>query len=225
VGVRASGSDHFCCTGTLVGKNVVVSAGHCFPCVGNGATNAVVFTGADTSTTGTRYTGTAYQHPEYGQHGSHDLTVIVLDQTVSGVTPRPIAKTDQIDKATFVRAVGFGNSDFASTSGFGVKRMVDVPMASVCCKTSEESTNFGCDMDKEMVCGFVGLGPDSCNGDSGGPVYVLVGSDARDDSAWQVAGATSRATASATRPCGDGGIYTRLDKFLDFIKNVPGAQF
>jgi hypothetical protein len=54
---------------------------------------------------------------------------------------------------------------------------------------------------------------------------VLVGDDARNDSAWAVAGATSRATNLATRPCGDGGIYVRLDKYWDFVKGVPGAQF
>jgi C1A family cysteine protease len=226
VGFRANGSDHFCCTGTLVGKNVVVTAGHCYQCVGTGVNNAVVFVGSDTSTPGTRFTGTAYQHPAYNQGGhKNDLTVIVLDHEVTGITPRPIASTAKIDQATFVRAVGFGNSNYASTSGFGTKRMVDVPVASVCCRTSEESGRFGCDLEREMVAGFVGLGPDSCNGDSGGPVYILVGDDARVDSAWQVAGATSRATSLATRPCGDGGCYARLDKYLDFIHNVPGAQF
>jgi hypothetical protein len=226
VGRRIGGSDQFCCTGTLVGKNVVVTAGHCFFCTAGGATNAVVFIGTDTSTPGTRYTGKAHRHPLYGQGGlHHDLTVIVLDTEVVGVTPRRIATTAEIDGATFVRAVGFGNSDFASTSGFGKKRMVDVPIATPCCCKAGEAGQFGCDPDLELVAGFVGLGPDSCNGDSGGPVYVLVGADARDDAAWAVCGATSRATALATRPCGDGGIYARLDQYLDFIKNLPGAEF
>lgn len=227
VGRRVGGVDEYCCTGMLVGKNVVVTAGHCFFCSGAGADGtAVVFVGNDVSGSGQTYTGKIHRHPGYGQGGlNNDLAVIVLDENVSGVRPCPIADTAEIDQATFVRAAGFGNSDFDSTMGFGVKRLVDVPVASISCNGTNDPANLGCDEGLELVAGFVGLGPDSCNGDSGGPVYVLVGDDARDPEAWAVAGATSRATASATRPCGDGGIYVRLDKYLDFIKNVPGGEF
>lgn len=36
----------------------------------------------------------------------------------------------------------------------------------------------------------------------------------------KLAGLTSRGTGSANRPCGDGGIYTRLDKHMDFVNDV-----
>lgn len=226
VGVRLGTVDKFCCTGTLIGKNVVVTAGHCFFCVAGGAENAVVFFGTDTSQPGKRVTGKAFRHPQYNQNGqNNDLSVIILDQPIEDIAPRRLATTSEIDRSTFVRAVGFGNSDFASSGGFGIKRMVDVPVASICCCGETDPTHFGCDEELELVAGFVGLGPDSCNGDSGGPIYVLVGDDARDDASWAVAGVTSRATDLATRPCGDGGIYARLDQYLDFIRNLPGAEF
>lgn len=225
VGRRIGNVDQYCCTGTLVGRNVVVTAGHCFFCGGAGA-NAVVFVGNNITQSGETYTGTIHRHPEYNQGGlSNDLAVIVLDEDVDGVAPRPMATTEQADQTTFVRAAGFGNSDFASTTGFGIKRLVDVPIASTACARPNDPSNLGCDAQLELVAGFVGLGPDSCNGDSGGPVYLLVGNDARDPDAWRVCGATSRATSAATRPCGDGGIYIRLDKYLTFIRNVPGARF
>jgi hypothetical protein len=225
IGRRFGTTERYCCTGTLVGKNVVVTAGHCFDCpIGGG--KSVVFVGSNIDGDGEVYEGTLHRHPEYGQGGlANDLSVIVLDEDVGGVSPRPIATSTQIDQSTFVRAVGFGHSNFAGTSGFGVKRLVDVPVASIACSRPNDPAQLGCDENLELVAGFVGLGPDSCNGDSGGPVYALIGKDARDQKSWVVAGATSRATLGATRNCGDGGIYVRLDRYLDFIKNIPGARF
>ncbi len=224
VGRRIGSTDQFCCTGTLVSPNVIVTAGHCFFCLAGGAEHqAVVFFGSNTATPGRRITGRAVRHPQYNAGQRNDLALILLDDEVTDVQPRRIATTEEINRATFVRAVGFGNSDFASSGGFGVKRMVDVPVASICCCADADPSSFGCDRQLELVAGFVGLGPDTCNGDSGGPVYVLVGSDARQDSAWAIAGATSRATELATRPCGDGGIYPRLDQYLEFINSDHGG--
>ena len=62
-----------------------------------------------------------------------------------------------------------------------------------------------------------GDGHDSCNGDSGGPAYILV------DGGRKVAGLTSRATEGATNPCGEGGIYTRVDTQREFINGVMRA--
>jgi hypothetical protein len=41
---------------------------------------------------------------------------------------------------------------------------------------------------------------------------------------WQIAGATSRATESAMRMCGDGGIYVCVDRYRTWIANTPGAE-
>jgi hypothetical protein len=217
VGSVVNGTNRFCCTGTLIADNVVVTAGHCFFCIGGGAATAVVFVGNNITKEGKTYRGRAIVHPEYGENGAaNDLALIFLDEKVTGVKPRKLASSSQIDALTFVRVVGFGNSNYESTSGFGVKRMVDTPIASVGCR-GDHQAKYGCNEGKELVAGFLGLGPDSCNGDSGGPIYALVGEDARDDEAWLLVGATSRATAGASRPCGDGGIYERLDAFLDFL--------
>jgi hypothetical protein len=224
VGSRSSAGDEYCCTGTLIGKNVVVTAGHCFPCTG---ASTVVFVGNNTGAAGKTYIGKAVQHPNYAQGGRHnDLTVLILNDDVEGVVPRRVATTAEIDAATFVRAVGFGNSDLNSTGGFGIKRLADIPIASVNCAGSQDHKKLGCDTKFELVAGIVGLKIDTCNGDSGGPVYVLVGTDPTKPESWAVAGATSRATKMAVLPCGDGGIYVRLDHYLDsFIKTVPGARF
>jgi hypothetical protein len=36
----------------------------------------------------------------------------------------------------------------------------------------------------------------------------------------KLAGLTSRATKGAINPCGEGGIYSRIDVHIDFINNL-----
>jgi endonuclease G len=71
---------------------------------------------------------------------------------------------------------------------------------------------YGFESDYEFVAG--GEGYDSCNGDSGGPAYIIV------DGQRKVAGLTSRGIKSTFRPCGDGGIYTRPDAHKDFLDQI-----
>jgi secreted trypsin-like serine protease len=79
---------------------------------------------------------------------------------------------------------------------------------------------FGARPSIEFVAGAPFLDRDSCKGDSGGPAYVAV------KGGWAIAGATSRATRqSDVRVCGDGGIYTRLYAFSDWIKSVSDGHW
>jgi hypothetical protein len=61
--------------------------------------------------------------------------------------------------------------------------------------------------------------PDSCNGDSGGPAYVMIGGEA------VLVGATSRATSIATAPCGQGGVYTTIGAYDDWLRNASGGAY
>jgi secreted trypsin-like serine protease len=151
-------------------------------------------------------------HPNYREPDpTHDLAVLILAEDVD-VPIRRIAGAATLQAAFSVRLAGFGNTDVFSSSGYGRRRMVDVPIAS-------NDPAFGADVDTEFVAGAPFLDRDSCNGDSGGPAYVQVGNE------WQLAGATSRATASSFRPCGDGGIYTRVGSYEDWITSVPGGAW
>jgi secreted trypsin-like serine protease len=117
-----------------------------------------------------------------------------------------------LEGAGTVRLAGYGNTDVFSSGGYGIRRMVDVPLAS-------DDPKYGADVTTEFVAGAPFLDRDSCNGDSGGPAYVHA------QGGWYLVGATSRATASTVRPCGDGGIYTRVRAFDDWIRSIPGAKW
>ena len=74
---------------------------------------------------------------------------------------------------------------------------------------------------QEIVAGKAGLGRDTCNGDSGGPLLLLP-QGATGEGALVLAGVTSRAIAGSSTTqglaCGDGGIYVRLTpENIDFV--------
>ncbi|MDA0182952.1 serine protease [Solirubrobacter phytolaccae] len=201
----------WCCTGTVVARNVVVTAGHCWA----GGCAARVFLGDDvTREAEGRVVKVRHPapHPKYDPSDPlQDIAVLILEEDLD-VAPRPLATAGMIEAAATVRLAGYGNTDVFSSGGYGMRRMVDVPLAST-------DPRFGADAATEFVAGAAFLDRDSCNGDSGGPAYVQA------DGAWYLAGATSRATASAIRPCGDGGIYTRVAAYEDWLRNVPGGHW
>ena len=110
----------------------------------------------------------AVRHPDYDDTDlKNDLSVLVLAEDAD-VTPRPLVGEGVLEDAHTVRLAGYGNTDVDSMGGYGIRRMVDVPLAS-------NDPAFGADPETEFVAGAPFLDRDSCNGDSGGPAYVRSG--------------------------------------------------
>ena len=207
-------SDYYC-TGTLVAPTLVVTAKHC-----DGASR-VFLKGSDIRVPSEGETVRVTEvipHPDRNV----DLEVLVLRRR-SRVKPRHIAQGREIPPLSpSLRAllVGFGTIDLGGRVGYGQKRRVEVPITSLDCQPRATATRHGCRGGFEMVAGQRGLNRDSCKGDSGGPLYI----QSRSTGEYFLLGATSRGVREGTNVCGDGGIYVRVDKFVDWIREATGVE-
>ena len=204
----ASGS----CTGTLIAPDVVLTAGHCADA---NPTTVIANTTDYQAGGGIRAqikSVTAYPSWET----TFDLAVIVLEQPIVGVTPRPlgVACTFQgFAEDTMVHLVGFGLTDTAGAGDNSTLREAQAPVLDADC-----SGGNGCAAGAAPAGEFVagGGGTDSCFGDSGGPVYLDT------PRGTVVIAAVSRGLDNSATPCGGGGIYVRTDKVVAWIEQTAG---
>jgi secreted trypsin-like serine protease len=87
--------------------------------------------------------------------------------------------------------------------------MVDVPIIGWQCDARRQA-DYGCDPAHEMVISRT-AGRDTCDGDSGGPVFERI------DGGWRLLAITSRPVAFSAVRCGDGGVYVRVDSLRSWI--------
>jgi hypothetical protein len=214
------------CSGTLVAPDVVVTAAHCGLIIdpdtqavlGERDPADVLVAGGVTSVSSARdedlyAVADLALHPDFGDREAadsnaltrplNDIALVALARPIDTMEPVPVLTPDRASRLLAegmeLSIGGYGTSDRAGRFGGGTLRMGEVPLVQL--------------GEDEFIAGQVGT-PDSCPGDSGGPVYVESGGTLA------LVGVTSRGLADATSACGGGGIYTLAPAYLDYLMEV-----
>lgn len=207
------------CTGVLVAPQIVLTAAHCRDYQPRSVRLGSASLGDGR---GTEYPVLrALQHEEYrrGTVADGDIMVLFLSRAAKE-KPVPIATAAQLASQQQGLAVGFGSDNALGRGGAGRKRKATLPLGPVSVGNPTDfeallGARLGYSPRREFLAGMKGSGVDSCKGDSGGPLYITV------DGQRFVAGLTSRAVPwQGGRVCGDGGIYTLVDAYREWIRQL-----
>lgn len=123
-------------------------------------------------------------HPSHPQNdATGDIAVLKLGAPVTGIAPSPLDTSAQVAFGTTATIVGFGRSGGGSSNAdYGLKRVGDVTTAS-CGNLSNDTTSLCWNFTSPV--GPPGSDANTCNGDSGGPLFV------QSDCGFPVVGVTS----------------------------------
>lgn len=197
------------CSGVLIGCNTFLTAAHCV-CPGTGAScqggrapnpdDRVVYL----QHAGFVRVASIAVHPSY-DFPTADLAVLRLATGVTGIPPAALAD-EAPAPGTTGSLVGFGRTT-GTGADFGIKRLGT--LATDACRTMSDAT--------EVCWTYTGAGVDSCDGDSGGPLFV------DGPTGPQVAGITSGGRDARCGP-GDVAFDANVHTYREWIAAVAGAD-
>ncbi|XP_030649811.1 transmembrane protease serine 9-like [Chanos chanos] len=218
VSLHRSGS-HFC-GGSLINKDWVLSAAHCFPFLSVSASEVTVFLGRQTqegsnSNEVSRTVSQIISHPNYSSVTSNnDIALLRLSASVTFtnyIRPVCLAAADStFYNGTDSWVTGWGDiADGVSLPSPQTLQEVEVPVVGN--RQCNCLYGVGSITDNMICAGLLAGGKDSCQGDSGGPMVSKQGSR------WIQSGVVSfgRSCALANFP----GVYARVSQYQDWINS------
>jgi hypothetical protein len=229
------------CSGTLIAPKAVLAAAHCLDRDEHGNKplrfTVVVHPQLLSANSNCKFRARAVRHPKYIEEDvsegvslvdspvKHDIALFFLPRPVpaSRARPRKMAPPYLLTLESRYRAAGYGLTERGLS---GTRARVDLAVSSLGCDRPGDPTKFGCVSGSEIIAGAHSRhqpGEDTCEGDSGGPLYVQnKNEDPNNLSRWYLAGVTSRPikcdTSTNCIACGLGGIYVRPDQYLGWIR-------
>lgn len=226
---------HWNCSGVLIAPNAVLTARHCCAAGQQCAALSVAF--CDPDGQGHAWVGTPpfkavlgapIDHPRgplggvvvCGEATQNDLRVLILAEDVPNARVVPWASDDEIQQANEVTVVGFGLDENSGQPGHvRERRAAIVKKVKNSCTLAQQRASE-CFMQWEFVAADPIERRDTCDGDSGGPAYVTVGG------VLKLAGITSRPMPRhGSARCGDGGVYTRVIDYAEWLQSIPGIHW
>src|SRR5262249_35794510 len=141
-----------------------------------------------------------------------DVAVLKLATPVTGIAPTPIDTTSAPAFGAAATIVGFGRD--AGAADYGLKRVGAVTMAP--CPSGVSNATSVC-WDYTSPVGPPGTDSDTCNGDSGGPLFAAF------QCGDTVAGTTSGGTSATCLPT-DHSYDTNVFTYRSWIEAQGGAD-
>jgi secreted trypsin-like serine protease len=204
------------CSGTLLAADLVLTAGHCI----GGRPVEVIVGSVDLARPDGQRRDVKWSKAYPSWETKYDVGVVMLENPVFA-KQRAIAehctsgKRNRLKVGTRLQVVGFGLTTKSATDDNTRLHAASIEVQDGMCER-EEACNQAVAPGGELTAG--GHGIDACFGDSGGPLYIGTSQGPA------LLGVVSRGLATWDQPCGDGGVFVRVDRVGDWIEEETGRK-